>query len=32
MADWDRDGIPDLVFIKTNNTPNGHVEVHIARG
>jgi hypothetical protein len=20
----------DLVFIKTSNTPNGHVEVHIA--
>ncbi len=32
LADWDRDGIPDLVFIKTNNTPNGHVEVHIASG
>jgi hypothetical protein len=32
MADWDRDGIPDLVFIKTNNTPNGHVEVHVASG
>ena len=32
MADWDHDGVPDLVFIKTNNTPNGHVEVHIASG
>jgi hypothetical protein len=32
MADWDRDGVPDLVFIKTNNTPNGHVEVHVASG
>ncbi len=32
MADYDRDGIPDLVFIKTSNTPNGHVEVHIASG
>lgn len=32
MADWDRDGIPDLVFIKTSNTPNGHVKVHIASG
>src|SRR5205823_5028457 len=30
MADYDGDGIPDLVFIKTDNTPNGHVEVHIA--
>jgi hypothetical protein len=28
MADYDRDGIPDLVFIKTANT----VEVHIASG
>jgi hypothetical protein len=32
MADWDRDGIPDLVFVKTSNTPNGHVEVHVASG
>jgi hypothetical protein len=32
MADWDRDGIPDLIFIKTSNTPNGHVEVHVATG
>lgn len=32
MADWDRDGIPDLIFIKTSNTPNGHVEVHVASG
>ena len=32
MADYDRDGIPDLVFIKTANTPTGHVEVHIASG
>lgn len=32
MADWDRDGIPELVFIKTSNTPNGHVKVHIASG
>ena len=31
MADYDRDGIPDLVFIKTKNTPSNHVEVHIAR-
>ena len=31
MADWSNPGgKPDLVFIKTNNTPNGHVEVHIA--
>ena len=28
----DRDGIPDLVFIKTNNTPTGYGEVHIASG
>ncbi|KAF9343031.1 hypothetical protein BGX26_006396 [Mortierella sp. AD094] len=32
MTDWDRDGIPDLVFIQTNNTANGTVEVHIASG
>jgi hypothetical protein len=32
MADFDRDGIPDLIFIKTNNTPNGHVEVNVAGG
>ncbi|KAK3834443.1 MAG: putative FG-GAP repeat protein [Linnemannia elongata] len=32
MTDWDHDGIPDLVFIKTSNTPNGHVEVHVAAG
>ena len=28
---WLLDNNSDLVFIKTNNTPNGHVEVHIAR-
>jgi hypothetical protein len=33
MATWLRPGgKPDLVFIKTNNTPNGHVEVHVAAG
>ena len=32
MADWDRDGIPDLIIVKTANTPNGHVEVHVASG
>ena len=32
MADYDKDGIPDLVFIKTANTPSGNVEVHIASG
>lgn len=32
LADYDRDGIPDLVFIKTVNTPSGQVEVHIASG
>jgi hypothetical protein len=30
MADYDRDGVPDLVFIKTSNTPSGYVEVHVA--
>src|SRR5690242_18971718 len=32
MADWDHDGIPDLVFVKTANTPSGFVEVHVASG
>jgi hypothetical protein len=32
MADYDRDGIPDLVFIKTSNTGTGTVEVHVASG
>ena len=32
MADYDRDGTPDLVFIKTGKTPSGNVEVHIASG
>ena len=32
MADYDRNGIPDLVFIKTNNTPSNMVEVHITSG
>jgi C1A family cysteine protease len=32
MADYDKDGIPDLVFIKTANTPSGNAEVHIASG
>lgn len=32
MADYDRDGIPDLVFIKTANSGSGDVEVHIASG
>jgi len=32
MADYDKDGIPDLVFIKTSNTGTGLVEVHIASG
>jgi hypothetical protein len=32
LADFDRDRIPDLVFIKTANTPGNKVEVHIAQG
>ena len=32
MADYDQDGVPDLVFIKTSNTSNGYVEVHVASG
>jgi hypothetical protein len=30
MADYNRDGIPDLVFIKTRNVAK--VEVHAAKG
>ena len=32
MADYDRDGIPDLIFVKTSNTGTGKVEVHVASG
>ena len=32
MADLDRDGIPDLVYIKTSNVASGKVEVHAASG
>src|ERR1017187_4968863 len=32
MADYDRDGIPDLCLIKTSNTTSATVEVHIASG
>jgi peptidase A4-like protein/VCBS repeat protein len=32
MADFDKDGIPDLIFIKTTSTPSGMVEIHIASG
>jgi hypothetical protein len=32
LADYDQDGIPDLVYIKTANTGTGTVEVHIASG
>jgi hypothetical protein len=32
LSDHDNDGHPDLVFIKTANTPNGEVEVHVAKG
>jgi hypothetical protein len=31
IADYDKDGIPDLVFIKTTNTPSAKVEVHIVK-
>jgi hypothetical protein len=30
FADYDKDGKPDLYFVKINNTPNGHIEVHVA--
>ncbi|MEJ3750488.1 FG-GAP-like repeat-containing protein [Actinomycetes bacterium KLBMP 9797] len=32
LADWDRDGQPDLVAIKKSNTGTGTTEVHIASG
>ena len=32
MADWDRDGIPDLVAIKKSNTGSNSTEVHILSG
>jgi hypothetical protein len=32
LYDYDRDGIPDLVYIKTKNTGTGTVEVHVASG
>jgi len=32
MADSSRKGVPDLFFIKTSNTPNNRVEIHIASG
>lgn len=32
MADYDGDGIADLVYIKNRNTGTGKVEVHVASG
>ena len=32
MADTTGDGKLDLIYIKTSNTPSGHVEVHVASG
>jgi len=32
LVNFDGDDILDLAFIKTANTPSGHVEVHIASG
>ena len=32
LADYDHDGTPDLVFIKTSNTGTGRVEVHVSPG
>jgi uncharacterized phosphosugar-binding protein len=32
LADYDKDGKLDLYFVKINNTPNGHIEVHVASG
>ncbi|ETS84947.1 hypothetical protein PFICI_02972 [Pestalotiopsis fici W106-1] len=32
MQDYTGDGTPDLVYIKTKNTPDGNVEIHAASG
>jgi predicted acylesterase/phospholipase RssA len=32
MADWDRDGRPDLIAIKKSNTGTGSTEVHVLSG
>jgi len=32
VADWNRDGTPDLIGIKMNNTASGMTEVHILSG
>ncbi|KAI7970131.1 hypothetical protein EIK77_008358 [Talaromyces pinophilus] len=32
MIDYDGDGKPDLIYIKTSNTRSGKVEVHVAAG
>jgi FG-GAP-like repeat/CARDB len=32
VADWNRDGVPDLVAIKRTNTGSGRIEVHILSG
>ena len=32
LMDFNRDGVPDLIFIKTANTANNLVEVHVAKG
>jgi hypothetical protein len=32
MADFDQDGIPDLVFIKRRNTASNSIEVHVLSG
>jgi hypothetical protein len=32
LADWDRDGIPDLVAVQTAATASQHVEIHVLSG
>lgn len=32
LFDWDLDGIPDLIFIRTSNSVSGTVEVSVASG
>ncbi len=32
VADWNRDGTPDLVFLKTKNVSSGRAEIHVLSG
>ncbi|KAJ5935267.1 hypothetical protein N7466_004814 [Penicillium verhagenii] len=32
LADYDHDGLPDLIYIQNRNTPSGKVEISVASG